>query len=152
GQELAGAGRVVRGTPVLDRQAIRLLHAPVLAADLGIALAVAYDRGVNHLLLQLGEAAFYLGDEVIDQATTSMPILSSSDAALGFSTARTAPRAAIATSSWVRSGSRVVSFCSCMPGQISALAQRFVRCLPSSLISSKARPATIGMPMTRVMI
>src|SRR4051794_1704270 len=128
---------------------MRLLHPVVLAAYLGVALAVAYHRGVDDLVLQLGEAAFYLRDEVIDQATTSMPILSSSDAALGFSTASTASSAAMATASWVRSGSRVVSFCSCMPGHIRTRAQRFVRFLPKILISSKARPATIGIPRMR---
>src|SRR3954452_21961808 len=125
---------------------MRLFDPPVLPADLGIALTVVYDRGVDHLPLQLGEAAFYLRDEVIDQATTSMPILSSSDAALGFSTASTASSAAIATASWVRSGSLVVSFCSCMPGHIRTRAQRFVLFLPNSLISSNASPATSGMP------
>src|SRR6476469_4914691 len=138
--------------PVLDCQIVRLLDAAVLAADLGIPLAVVYDHGVDYLLLQLGEAALYLGDEVIDQATTSMPILSSSDAALGFSTASTASIAAIATASCERSGSRVVSFCSCMPGHIITRAHFLVRCLPMSLISSKARPATIGMPTMREMI
>src|SRR3954454_21729797 len=149
GQELTGTGRVIRGMPVLNCQIVRLLDTAVLAAGLGIALAVVDDRRVAHLLLQLGETALYLGNEVIDQATTSMPILSSSDAALGFSTASTASSAAIATASCVRSGSRVVSFCSCMPGHMRIRAQRLVRCLPISLISSNARPATIGMPTMR---
>src|SRR3954454_7285107 len=149
GQQLAGAGRVVRGTPVLNGQIVPLLHPAVLAADLGITLAVVDDRRVGHLLLQLGETALYLRDEVIDQATTSMPILSSSDAALGFSTASTDSSAAIATASCVRSGSRVVSFCSCMPGHMRIRAQRLVRCMPMSLISSNASPATIGMPTMR---
>jgi hypothetical protein len=45
-------------------------------------------------------------------ATTSMPTFSSFEAARGFSTASTALRAAIATASCERSGSRVVSRCS----------------------------------------
>ena len=43
------------------------------------------------------------------QATTSMPTRSSSPASRGDSTASTASSAAIATASWPRSGSRVVS-------------------------------------------
>ena len=84
-------------------------------------------------------------------ATTSMPTRSSSEAARGFSTASTASSAAIATASWDRSGSRVVSRWSWMPGHIRARAQRLVRFLPNHLISSNASPATIGMPTMREM-
>ena len=72
-------------------------------------------------------------------------------AARGFSTASTASSAAIATASWERSGSRVVRRWSWMPGHIRTRAQRLVRFWPNHLISSKARPATIGMPTTREM-
>ena len=48
-----------------------------------------------------------------------------------------------------RSGSRVVSFWSCMPGHISTCAQRFERFLPNDLMSSNAMPATSGMPRMR---
>jgi len=53
------------------------------------------------------------------QATTSMPTRSASDAPRGSSTSSTASRAAMATASWSRSGSRVVIRCSCRPGHIS---------------------------------
>jgi hypothetical protein len=57
----------------------------------------------------------------------------------------------MATASWDRSGSRVVSRWSWMPGHISARAQRLVRFLPNHLMSSNASPATIGMPRMREM-
>src|SRR5205085_3999801 len=149
GQELTGARGVIGGTPVLDRQLVGRLQPPVLAPDLGIALAVVDHRGIRHLTLQIGKSRLDLCSEVVDHATTSIPTRSSAPASRGFSTASTAPSAAIATASCERSGSRVVSFCSCMPGHISVRAQRFVRLRPNHLISSKDKPATIGMPRMR---
>ena len=57
-------------------------------------------------------------------ATTSIPTLSSSEAWSGFSTASTASSAAIATASCARSGSRVVSRWSCIPGHMRTRAHR----------------------------
>src|SRR5205085_12390942 len=122
---------------------------PILPPDLGVPRPVVDDGGVGHLTLQIGKPRLDLIDELVDHATTSIPTLSSAPASRGFSTASTASSAAIATASCERSGSRVVSFCSCMPGHISVRAQRFVRLRPNHLISSKDKPATIGMPRMR---
>ena len=78
-----------------------------------------------------------------------MPTLSSSEALRGSSISSTASIAAIATASCSRSGSRVVSFCSCMPGHISVWTQRLRRLRPANLITSNERPAISGTPMIR---
>ena len=109
GEQLARALGVARRAPPLLRELVRRLERVVLAPDLRVPLAVRDHLGVRHLPLEIREAALYLADEVA-QATTSIPTLSSSEASAGFSTARTASSAAIATASWERSGSRVVSF------------------------------------------
>jgi hypothetical protein len=58
--------------------------------------------------------------------------------------------AAMATASWSRSGSRVVSFCSCRPGHMTARTQRRRRFLPANLMSSNEMPAMSGTPTMRV--
>ena len=68
----------------------------------------------------------------------------------GFWTASTACIAAIATASWSRSGSRVVSRCSCRPGYMIACTQRRRRLRPAHLITSNDRPAITGTPTIRV--
>ena len=57
-------------------------------------------------------------------------VLGVGGAARGFSTASTASSAAIATASWARSGSRVVSYWSWMPGHMIARTQRACGCCP----------------------
>ena len=64
--------------------------------------------------------------------------------------ASTASSAAIATASWSRSGSRVVSSCSFRPGHITARTQRRLRLRPANLMSSKEMPAMSGTPRMRV--
>ena len=56
----------------------------------------------------------------------------------------------MATSTCSSSGSRVVSFCSCMPGQMIAWTHARERLRPANLISSNDRPATSGTPTIRV--
>ena len=98
-EQLLRAGGVVgRAAPLLG-QLGRALEARVLAPDLGVALAIVDDLGVGHRAPQLGEARFDLLDERLDHATTSMPILSSSETSRGFSTASTASMDAMATAS-----------------------------------------------------
>ena len=55
----------------------------------------------------------------------------------------------MATASWARSGSRVVSFWSCIPGAMSARAHARWRLRPNHLSTSNESPATSGMPTTR---
>ena len=114
-QLLRPGGVVGRAAPLLGELG-GALEARVLAPDVGVALAIVDDLGVGHRARELGEARLDLLDERLDHATTSMPILSSSETSRGSSTASTASMEAMATASWSRSGSRVVSFCSCRPG------------------------------------
>ena len=68
GQHLARALRIRGAGAPLLRQLVRGLERAVFASDLGIALAVADHLGVGHLLRELGEAALYLLDELLDHA------------------------------------------------------------------------------------
>ena len=63
---------------------------------------------------------------------------------------KTDTMAAMATASSAWSGSRVVSFCSCMPGHMSARTQPRVRLRPAALMSSNEMPAISGTPTMRV--
>src|SRR5437588_1751526 len=91
-------------------------------------------------------------DDHHSHATTSTPTRSPAEASPGFSTESTASIAAIATASWSRSGSRVVSFCSCSPGYITALTHDRWRLRPAHLMISNDRPAISGTPRIRVSI
>ncbi len=66
GDHLAGAGEVVGERRVLGRELAGGLQGPVLAPDLGVALAVGDHVRVRHLTLELGEAILDLGDELVD--------------------------------------------------------------------------------------
>jgi hypothetical protein len=78
-----------------------------------------------------------------------MPTRSADPAVRGSSRSSTASIAVIATASCAWSGSRVVSFCSCMPGHIRACTQRRSRFRPAALMSSKEMPAMSGAPRMR---
>ena len=68
GQQLAGALEVVGGVAVFAGQLGGRLELAVGAAGGREALAVADHLGIGQLALELAEAAFDLGDEVVDHA------------------------------------------------------------------------------------
>ena len=69
GQQLPRPLEIVLQLAVLDRQRLRRLQLAVLAADVGVALAVPDHRGIRHLRLELGEARLDLLDQGIDHGS-----------------------------------------------------------------------------------
>jgi hypothetical protein len=66
GEQLARSLEVVGELAVLRRQRVRLPELAVLAAHLGVALAIGDHVGVGHQALELGVALLDLLDELLD--------------------------------------------------------------------------------------
>ena len=141
--QLGGGGQLVEG-----------------AAGVGVALPVRDHLGIRHLRLRLGEARLDLVDQGLDHRVPDSRRLPRQRLRLRCGPRRR-PRAGPRSRARPRarrsrprpassSGSRVVSFCSCMPGQMISWTQPLPRLRPANLISSKERPATSGTPTIRV--
>ena len=146
GEHLLGAVGVGLGMPPCLGELGRRGELVEEAPRLGVALPVPDHLGIRHLRLRILETGLDLLDERFDHGPQDprrrppCPPCPRRTRCAGPRRRALPPSRRSRRRAASRSGSRVVSFCSCMPGHMTARTQRLRRLRPANLMTSKERP------------